>query len=80
MIGILNFFTLAFLGIGSIVGITAAGVALSRVKRNPEVYGGRELAIAGLVTNLVSVGMIVPVGIVAAIAIPNLMSGAHGGE
>lgn len=74
VVGILNFFTLAFLGIGSIVGITAASVALSRAKRNPQVYGGRELAIAGLVTNLVSVGIIVPVGIIAAIAIPNLLA------
>jgi type IV pilus assembly protein PilA len=74
VIGILNFFTLGFLGVGIILGITLALVALSKIKNNPSVYGGKELATAGLITSILSVLIIVPIGIIAAIAIPNLLA------
>jgi type IV pilus assembly protein PilA len=74
VIGILNVFTLGLLGIGAILGITLAIVALGRIKRNPSVYGGKGFATAGLVTSVLSVVIIVPVGIIAAIAIPNLLA------
>jgi type II secretory pathway pseudopilin PulG len=72
--GILSLFTLGILGVGAITGIVLAVVALSKAKRNPYEYGGQSLATAGLVTSIISVVMIVPVGIVAAIAIPNLLA------
>ena len=71
VIGIVNLFTFGFLGLGIIVGVILSIVALSKIRQNPAVYGGRELAIAGLVTNIVSVAVIVPIAIIAAIAIPN---------
>ena len=74
VLGILNMPTAGFLGVGAIVGIVLAVVALSRIKANPYVYGGKELAIAGLITSILSVVMIVPILIVAAIAIPNLLA------
>ena len=77
VIGILGLFTFGILGIGTITGITLSIVALSKAKRNPYVYGGKGLATAGLVTNVLSVAMIVPIGIVAAIAIPNLLASAR---
>ena len=74
VIGILNFFTLGLLGLGAILGVTLAIVALSKIKQDPSVYGGKEFATAGLVTSILSVLIIVPIGIIAAIAIPNLLA------
>ncbi len=74
VLGIFNLFTLGLLGFGALVGIVVAIVAMSNAKRSPAVYGGKELATAGLVTSIISVAIIVPVGIIAAIAIPNLLA------
>jgi type IV pilus assembly protein PilA len=74
VIGIVNFFTLGLLGVGVVLGVTLALMALSKIKQDPSVYGGREYAIAGLVTSIVSILVIIPIGIIAAIAIPNLLA------
>jgi type II secretory pathway pseudopilin PulG len=74
VIGILDFFTLGMLGVGVVAGIMLAVVALNKAKQNPMEYGGQGLAVAGLVTSIVSAFIIVPIGIVAAIAIPNLLA------
>ncbi len=74
VLGVINLFTLGFLGVGAILGIVLAIVAMGRAKRDPLVYGGRELATAGLVTSALSLVIMVPVGIIAAIAIPNLLA------
>jgi type II secretory pathway pseudopilin PulG len=58
--------------IPTIVGITISGVALNKTMRFPRQYGGKPFAIAGLVTNLVAVVVMVPM--IAAIAIPNLLA------
>jgi type II secretory pathway pseudopilin PulG len=73
VLGIISLFTLGILGLGAIAGITLAIIALSNVKRNPQEYGGKGLAIGGLVTSIVSL-MIIPFALVLAIAIPNLMA------
>ena len=73
VLGILSFLTLGVLGVGAVIGIILACVAMSKIKRDPWQYGGRGLAIAGLVLNIVSLVSFVPVGIIAAIAIPNLL-------
>jgi type II secretory pathway pseudopilin PulG len=74
VIGIVNLFTLGLLGVGAIAGIIVAVVAQNRIKRNPHVYGGKGLATAGLIISILSVVIVVPLGIVAAIAIPNLLA------
>jgi len=74
VIGILNLFTLGFLGLGAILGITLAVVALIKINKMPSVYGGKGFATAGLVTSILSLVIIVPIGIIAAIAIPNLLA------
>src|SRR5262245_41034067 len=61
VLGIVNFFTLGVLGLGIIVGVVLSIVALSKVKQHPERYGGRQLAIAGLITNIVAVVALAPV-------------------
>ena len=74
VIGIIGFFSFGIFLIGSIVGMTLGIVALKKEGSEPSVYGGRALAVAGIVLNIVALCMIVPLGIVAAIAIPNLLA------
>lgn len=73
-LGVLSFLTFGLLGAGAITGIILASVAMSRVKREPHKYGGRGMAIAGLVLSITSLASLVPFGLVAAIAIPNLLA------
>jgi type II secretory pathway pseudopilin PulG len=74
VLGILSFFTLGLFGVGAIAGIILAVVAMRRVRDEPWKYGGRTVAIAGLVLSITSLATMVPIGIVAAIAIPNLLA------
>lgn len=43
--------------IGSILGIIFSAIALSRIKKYPELYGKRGMAIAGLVLGIVGVAL-----------------------
>ena len=74
VLGIINFFTLGIVGIGAIIGSIVGWVAMKRAKREPWLYGGHGMAIAGFVMSIVSLVSFVPMGIIAAIAIPNLMA------
>jgi type II secretory pathway pseudopilin PulG len=73
VLGVISFFTLGLLGVGAIIGIVLAVMAMSKVKNEPWTYGGRGIAIAGLVLSITSLLAAVPIGIIAAIAIPNLL-------
>jgi type II secretory pathway pseudopilin PulG len=74
VIGILNFLLFGIFVVPLVVGIVISIVALNKVKRYPQEYGGKSLAIGGLVTNVVTTVLLVPVLIIAAIAIPNLLA------
>ncbi|HKA22455.1 MAG TPA: DUF4190 domain-containing protein [Blastocatellia bacterium] len=68
--GIVSILTCGGLLVGPITGITLGIVALKKIKRDPAHYAGKGLAIAGIVTSACS-----PLpGIMAAIAIPNLLT------
>ncbi len=74
VIGIISFFTFGLLGVGAVLGIVLGAVALTKTNRQPSKYGGKGLAIAGLVLSITSFAVAVPIGIIAAIAIPNLLA------
>lgn len=74
VLGILNLCLTGIFFIPSIVGIVLAVVAQKRIKRDPDLYGGEGLATAGLVTNIIAAAMIIPLAIIMAIAIPNLLA------
>jgi type IV pilus assembly protein PilA len=74
VIGIIGFFTAGILFAGAITGIILACIAMSRAKRDPWQYGGHGIAVAALVLNIVALVSFVPMGMVAAIAIPNLLA------
>lgn len=74
VLGILNFMFLGIFGVTIIVGIVLSVVALKKIKRFPHLYGGHGYAVAGLVTNIVSVVILIPILVIAAVAIPNLLA------
>jgi type IV pilus assembly protein PilA len=72
--GILNFLFLGIFVVTTIAGIVISVLALKKINRDPRHYGGKSLAVGGLVMNIVSLVAIVPILMIAAIAIPNLMA------
>lgn len=74
VIGIISIPTLGLLGFGAFVGIGLGIAALLRAKQQPSEFGGQGLAIGGIVASVLSLALVVPIGIVAAIAIPNLLA------
>jgi type II secretory pathway pseudopilin PulG len=74
VVGIVNLCVTGIFLVPSIVGIVMAVVAKKRIKNEPDVYGGDGFATAGLVTNIVSTVLIVPLLIIMSIAIPNLLA------
>ena len=74
ILGLLSFLTFGLLGVGAILGIILSVKAMGRVSREPWKYGGRGMAIAGLVLSITSLASTVPIGVIAAIAIPNLLA------
>lgn len=74
VLGIISMPTLGVLGVGALLGITLGVFALVKAKRQPAEYGGQGLAIGGIVTSVLSLMLAVPIGIVAAVAIPNLLA------
>jgi type II secretory pathway pseudopilin PulG len=74
VLGVVGLPTLGLFGVGAITGIILGTMALMRVNKRPQEYGGRGLAIGGIVVNAVSLLIIPVVGIIAAIAIPNLLA------
>src|SRR5690349_4063501 len=72
VVGIISIPTFGFLLVGGITGIVLGVMALNRIKTDPIRHSGKGLAIAGIITSVVSLVILVPV-IIAAIAIPNLL-------
>jgi type II secretory pathway pseudopilin PulG len=74
VVGIVSFLTFTLLGFAGVAGIILGAIAISKVNRNPTRYGGKGLAIAGLVLSVSSFLIVAPLGIIAAIAIPNFLA------
>jgi type II secretory pathway pseudopilin PulG len=77
VLGIVSVPTLGLIGVGAIIGIVLGVMALTRANKSPHEYGGRGLAIGGIVLNGVALVIIPVIGIIAAIAIPNLLASAR---
>ena len=73
VIGVLGIFSAGILGIGSIIGLVLGIRATLKAKREPCVYGGKGVAVGGIVTNSFALITLVPIAIFLAILIPNLM-------
>ncbi|MBI3932264.1 MAG: DUF4190 domain-containing protein [Acidobacteria bacterium] len=73
VLGLLSLPTFGLLGVGALAGLILGVMALVKANRTPEEFGGKGLAIAGIVCNALSFVMIPVIGIIAAIAIPSLL-------
>jgi hypothetical protein len=73
VLGILSIPTLGLLLVGAMASVILGVVALVKESRQPEEYGGKGMAITGIVLAGVSILLVPFVGIVAAIAIPSLL-------
>src|SRR5262245_7124750 len=76
VLGIISIPTLGLCFAGGITGLILGIVALGNAKSKPAVYGGKGIAVAGIITSSLSLLIAVP-GVMAAIAIPNLIKSAQ---
>lgn len=60
--------------VSSLLGITLGIAAAVKANKQPAVFGGKGLAVAGIVLGALSLISVVPIGLVSAIAIPNLLA------
>lgn len=74
LLGLIGLFTLGILGVGAVIGVVMGMIAWSKARNNPSVYGGEGVALAGLITNALSLLIAILFGLIAAISIPNLIS------
>jgi len=72
VLGVISIPTLGILVVGAITALALGAIALKRVKKEPEVYGGKGMAIAGIITSVVSLLLIAVLGVLAAILFPKL--------
>jgi hypothetical protein len=78
VLGIIGIPTLGLLGVGAITAIVLGVVAISRIKKEPAIYGGKGIAVAGIITGVASLLLIAVSG---AIAVPQMIHGLqHGRE
>ncbi|MDQ3009446.1 MAG: DUF4190 domain-containing protein [Acidobacteriota bacterium] len=80
VLGIISIPTFGLFAVGGITGIILGAVALSKIKNNPQNYGGRGLAIAGIITSAVSLALIFVFGILGAIVLPRLQQSLKQGR
>jgi type II secretory pathway pseudopilin PulG len=71
VIGLISLPTLGLLFVGAIVGLVLGIVALAKASNQPQFYGGKGLAVGGIVTSVLSLVMIPVIGIIASIAVPS---------
>jgi Tfp pilus assembly protein PilE len=72
VLGIISIPTFGLLVVGAIIAIVLGAVALKRARKEPAIYGGKGMAIAGIITGLVSLLLVAVIGVMTAIAVPKL--------
>ena len=72
VLGIISVPTLGLLVVGAITAIVLGVIALNRTRKAPAEYGGKGIAISGIITSVLSLLLIPVFGILAAIAVPGL--------
>jgi hypothetical protein len=72
VVGIVSILTLSCAMIGAIFGIVLGALAHSKATKEPLEYGGKRIAVAGIITSAASIPIAGVLGIIAAIALPNM--------
>ena len=80
VLGIISIPTLGLLVVGAITAIVLGAIALGRIKKEPATYGGKGMAIVGIISSAVSLLLIAGFGITAAVAMPQLLKRLQNGR
>ena len=80
VLGIISIPTLGLLGVGAITALVLGAIALKRIRKEPAIYSGRGMAIAGIITSVVSLLLIAVFGIMAAILAPKMLDSLKQGR
>src|SRR5262245_14998825 len=72
VLGIISIPTLSLLVVGAITAIVLGVIALNRSKKEPATHGGKGMAIAGIITSVVSLLFTAGFCILAALAVPKI--------
>jgi hypothetical protein len=80
ILGIVSIPTLGLLGVGAITAIVLGAIAYSRSKKEPAIFGGKGMAMAGIITSVVSLLLIPVFGILAAILVPQMIHASQYGR
>jgi hypothetical protein len=80
VLGIISIPTLGLLGVGAITALVLGAIALKRIKKVPAIYGGKGMAIAGIITSVVSLLLIAVFVIVSAILVPKGLDSLRSGR
>lgn len=67
-------FGFVLFGVASLLGVILGIAATVRANKLPAEFGGKGMAVAGIVLGALSLVSVVPLGIISAIAIPNLLA------
>jgi TonB family protein len=62
-LGLVGLFTGGLLGLGSLLGLLLAGLALYRASRQPQLYGGRDVAWAAVAANGFALATLLPLAL-----------------
>jgi hypothetical protein len=80
VLGIISIPTLGLLGVGAITALVLGAIALKRIKKEPAIHGGKGMAIAGIITSVVSLLVIAVFVMVSAIAFPKMLDSLRYGR
>jgi len=64
-LGLVGLFTGGLVGVGSLLGLVLAGLALYRASREPQRYGGKDVAWAAVAANAFALATLVPLALAA---------------
>lgn len=80
VLGIISIPTLGLLIVGAITAIALGVIALNRTKKEPATYGGKGMAIAGIITSVLSLLLVVVFAVVTAIVTPTMLDTLKSGR
>src|SRR5262245_30585351 len=73
VLGIISIPTLGLLVVGAITAIVLGVIAIGRIKKEPAIYGGKGMAIGGIITSAVSLLLTAVFVMGSAIVVPNVI-------
>jgi len=80
VLGIISIPTLGLLVVGAITALVLGAIAIGRTKKEPAIYGGKGMAIGGIITSAVSLLLTAVFCISSAIVVPKMLDSLRSGR